>query len=567
MDVTMINQAQSLSRAVLSFALAGHRRACLVLTLATLLCCLPGFFVIPPTDRDEGRFAQASKQMIETGDLINIRYQGEARNKKPVGIHWMQAGIATLSGYGADAPIWVYRLPSLLGALAAVLLTYWALLPLIGRQESLIAAMLLAATFMLGIEARIAKTDAVLLATTTAAMGALIRVYLGPKTVLQTGNWLIFWLAIAVGLLIKGPITPLVVGLTATTLVVYHRSAAFLRALRPIYGVMLVLLISLPWFIAIAVQTQGAFFQGSLGHDMFEKIGGAAEQHWGPPGYYAAAFWVFAWPAAPFLLVAWPWLWANRRDQSVMTLLAWLLPTWVLFEVVFTKLPHYVLPTYPALMGLIALALVRMGTGMPARWRQFWLVGLWLFPLLLGFAAIITVYRVEDVVLYGAIVFTVLSALLGFVVNRLAGRHLPEAVPLSIAVASLLYLAVMQSAAPGLRTIWLSKTLADKINEISLCPRPQLAIAGYAEPSFVFLTRTDTYLADVAGSASFLSQAGCRLAIVDALRRNGAGELISDEFQQQLQALHVKAEKIGEVTGRNVNGFALRRMEIWRRLP
>ena len=567
MDVTIINQAQSWSRAVLSFAMAGHRRACLVLTLATLLCCLPGFFVIPPTDRDEGRFAQASKQMIETGDLINIRYQGEARNKKPVGIHWLQAGAATLSGFGADAPIWVFRLPSLLGALAAVLLTYWALFPLIGRQESLIAAMLLAATFMLGIEARIAKTDAVLLATTTAAMGALIRAYLAPKTALPMRDWLIFWLAIGVGLLIKGPITPLVVGLAAATLVVYHRSAAFLRALRPIYGVMLVLLISLPWFIAIAVQTQGAFFQGSLGHDMFEKIGGAAEQHWGPPGYYAAAFWVFAWPAAPFLLVACPWLWANRRDHGVTVLLAWLLPTWVLFEVVFTKLPHYVLPTYPALMGLIALALVRMGAGMTVRGRQFWLMGLWLFPPLLGFAAILTVYRVENIVLHGAVALTVLAALLGFVANRLAGRHLPDAVPLSIVAASLLYLAVMQSAAPGLRTIWLSKTLADKINEVSLCPRPRLAIAGYAEPSFVFLTRTDTYLASVADSASFLAQEGCRLAVVDALSRNSADASFSDEFQQHLQALRVRAEKIGEVTGRNVNGFALRRMEIWRRLP
>src|SRR5262245_28753676 len=62
-----------------------------VLVILSLLAFLPGFASMPPMDRDEPRFAQASKQMLETGDLVNIRFQGEARLKKPVGIYWLQA--------------------------------------------------------------------------------------------------------------------------------------------------------------------------------------------------------------------------------------------------------------------------------------------------------------------------------------------------------------------------------------------------------------------------------------------------------------------------------------------
>ena len=57
---------------------------------------LPGFFTIPPVDRDEARFAQATKQMIETGDYVDIRFQDESRYKKPVGIYWLQAGVVKL---------------------------------------------------------------------------------------------------------------------------------------------------------------------------------------------------------------------------------------------------------------------------------------------------------------------------------------------------------------------------------------------------------------------------------------------------------------------------------------
>ncbi len=76
------------------------------------------------TDRDEARFVQATKQMVETGDWIDIRLQDEPRYKKPIGIYWLQGAAVLASGQGADAPIWVYRIPSLAAAILSVLLTY-----------------------------------------------------------------------------------------------------------------------------------------------------------------------------------------------------------------------------------------------------------------------------------------------------------------------------------------------------------------------------------------------------------------------------------------------------------
>jgi len=83
--------------ALMGFATASHLRAVAVLAAISLASFLPGFFQIPPVDRDEARFAQATKQMIETGDYVDIRFQDEARYKKPVGIYWLQAAAVDLA--------------------------------------------------------------------------------------------------------------------------------------------------------------------------------------------------------------------------------------------------------------------------------------------------------------------------------------------------------------------------------------------------------------------------------------------------------------------------------------
>ena len=326
----------------------------LLLIAVTLALYLPGFTSLPPMDRDEPRFAQASKQMLETGDFVDIRYQGEARNKKPVGIYWLQASAVAL-GEELGVPdalktIWLYRLPSLLGAITAVLGTYWTALALTSRRTALLAALLFASTILITVEAHLAKTDAVLLATVTIAMGSLVRLYFASRR-RATGTSLVhpalFWTAIGVGILVKGPITPMVVAFAVIVLCVKDRAVRWLAILRPGIGLLWVVVLVLPWLGLILLRTKGAFLADSVGHDMFGKVAGVQESHGAPPGTYLAAFWVTAWPMAPFAAIAAWGVWRARRDPAIAFLLAWLIPTWLLFEIVPTKLPHYVLPVYP----------------------------------------------------------------------------------------------------------------------------------------------------------------------------------------------------------------------------
>src|SRR5665647_924851 len=144
---TRVNPGSGLVR-VLDFVSAGHARAVAFLAICGLLFFLPGFFNIPPIDRDEARFAQATKQMVETGDFVDIRFQDEVRYKKPVGIYWLQS-VAVKAGEALGIPhartaIWLYRLPSLIGATGAVLLTYWTALAFVTRRTALVAALMMA---------------------------------------------------------------------------------------------------------------------------------------------------------------------------------------------------------------------------------------------------------------------------------------------------------------------------------------------------------------------------------------------------------------------------------------
>src|SRR5579884_3968168 len=142
--------------AALDYATGSHARAVIVLLVFTLLALLPGFFSIPPVDRDEARFAQATKQMLETGQYVDIRFQDEVRYKKPVGLYWLQAA-AVKAGEAVGIPsarttIWLYRLPSLFGAIGAVLLTYWAALAFVARRSAALAALMIAGSIILGVE-------------------------------------------------------------------------------------------------------------------------------------------------------------------------------------------------------------------------------------------------------------------------------------------------------------------------------------------------------------------------------------------------------------------------------
>ncbi|MEJ1939254.1 hypothetical protein WDZ92_54340, partial [Nostoc sp. NIES-2111] len=200
----------------------------------------------------------------------------------------------------------------LLGAILAVLFTYAAGIALTTRRAAFLAAAVFGATILIGVEARLAKTDAVVAATVALAMAGLARVWIARYDAayrLSVGWAIAFWAAVGVGILVKGPITPAVPLLAAILLGAKERSFGWLGKLRPAWGVLLVLVIVLPWFAAIMIKSGGSFLGESVGQDMLGKVASGQESHGAPPGTYLAAFLGTAWPMAPFVLLAIPFAW------------------------------------------------------------------------------------------------------------------------------------------------------------------------------------------------------------------------------------------------------------------
>jgi len=364
-DSMDVPHASRPARAPLPLDPAG-RRAGLVVVLLALAAGLAGVFTIPPLDRDESRYAQATAQMLESGDFVRIRFQDAPRHKKPAGIHWLQAAsVAVLSSEEARA-IWAYRIPSLLGAGLAALAAWLAGLRLVDPRAAFIGAASFGVCVLLGVEAGIAKTDAALAGFTTLAFAGLawLRAGAGGRRAA-----LLFWAAFAAAVLVKGPVAPLFVVSALAVLALWERRIGWARPLLWWPGPLLAAAIALPWFVAIELATGFEFLRQAVGEDLTPKIASGVESHGAPPGYHTAFLVLQLWPATLFLVpglaAAAGALRAPRDDAAwagMRFLLAWAIPAFLVYELTPTKLSHYTLPAYPAL-ALIA------GAGALAVWR------------------------------------------------------------------------------------------------------------------------------------------------------------------------------------------------------
>src|SRR4051812_36953123 len=186
------------------------KRSFPLLALLGLLLWLPGILSLPALDRDESRFAQSSRQMVESGDVVDIRFGHVPRYKKPIGIYWLQAASTAIAASFThhDDRIWTYRLPSLFGAIAASWLTVWCALAVAGAEAAFLSGLLMLGTVLLTAEATIATTDAVLLACVLTVQGVLLRLYRAARETdfLAPGNRIVMWgwAALGFGILVKG---------------------------------------------------------------------------------------------------------------------------------------------------------------------------------------------------------------------------------------------------------------------------------------------------------------------------------------------------------------------------
>ncbi len=537
-------------------------RGPLFAALVALIAGLPGLFAMPPLDRDESRFAQATAQMLETDDMVVIKFQDQPRFKKPVGIHWLQAASVTAFSAAEDRGIWAYRIPSLLGAMLAAAACAWGAAALLSPKTGLLAGGILGATILLSTEAFIAKTDAALCGFTTLAMAALARIYAAHLAGEKVPRWtkLAFWIGLAMGVLIKGPVGLMVVALSVVALWIWDRKAPWIKDLGWGWGVTVLAAIVLPWAMAITVATDGAFWSSAVGGDLAPKLAGGQESHGAPFGSYALAAFLLVFPATLLLPAGLVQGWTGRKEAGVRFALCWLIPTWLVFELLPTKLVHYTLPAFPALAMLMAASL-RAPLGRIARGIGAVLSALAgvLFAGLIG-------YLYKEHGDPGDLPVAILTALL-FLAAGVVGAVLVMRKTAATALVAAGVLGVLAHGAlvglfvPRLEPLLLSPRLETALETADLAPRGgapgPVAVTGYAEPSMIFLLGTTTQLTDPAGAAKAVAQG--RPAVVEGRQEKA--------FQAALTALGQTARPAGVVEGFDYSDGDKERLTLYRGAP
>lgn len=539
--------------AVFEWVAATPTRAIAALFVVSLACFLPGQTTIPAIDRDEARYVQATTQMLETGDYVDIRLHDAPRHFQPVGIYWLQALSVSIVGTQVPAPVWVHRLPSLFGAVFIVLISYWAGLSLGDRRVALVVGVMMAAMLVLNVEARVAKTDAVLNASILFCQAVLLRLYLGQKGAPAPLIWAIgFWVAVGVGILVKGPILPLIVGMTIIAASILARDVKWLKGLRPLIGLPIATVIALPWYVAIWFATDGAFFRKAIGYSVTEKITTAMQSHGAPPGAYLVAFVATAWPIAAVAIAALPSLWRDRGARATLFIAAWVVPAWIVYELIATKLPHYVLPLYPA----IALGAATVLVGGRINADRYWVRLLFhlgaLGPALIAAASMGILVYLEGSLPPSAILLFIAMAGVTFLALRLIHQRalLPGWLVTAAILAPLTYVCVFGVIAPRLESLWLSPRLAAASVEVTGCSDPSVMSVGNSEASLIFAIGTDIQFGNGIEAAEFLATGDCRAVIIE---QKGEGA-----FTDRLTEMAIPVEPAKRVAGINIaNGRQL----------
>jgi 4-amino-4-deoxy-L-arabinose transferase-like glycosyltransferase len=537
-------------------------RGPLFAALLALIAGLPGLLAMPPLDRDESRFAQATAQMLETDDYVVILFQDQPRFKKPVGIHWLQAATVALVSAPEDRGIWAYRIPSLLGAMLAAAACAWAAAALFNARTGLLAGALFAGTFLLSSEAFIAKTDAALCGSTTLAMAAMAQIYAGHLAGRKPGVWLklAFWSGLAVAALIKGPVGLLTVIMAALALWAWDRKAAWLKDLGWGWGLILFSAVVLPWAMMITVATDGAFWGTAIGGDLAPKMVGGQEGHSGPFGYHLMLSPLLMYPATLLLPAALVLIWSGRAEPGVRFAACWLIPTWLMFEILPTKLAHYTLPGLGGLAILMAASL-RAPLGRGVRWLG---AGLTLLATLLLIA--VAVYGMASFgqgldLAWAVLVVLLLVATGGAGIVLLLRGQAVRALLVAGGLGIAAHAGLVGGLMPSLEPLFLSRDIAGALDRAKLSPRSgapgPVAVTGYAEPSLVFLLGTATELTNGERAARAIAEG--RPAVVEA-REDAV-------FRKSLAALGLTPRPVGVVSGQNYSDGDEERLTLYRGEP
>ncbi len=508
--------------------------------LAALATYLAGGGSVHLWDRDEAWYAQSSKQMVESGNWVVTYFLDQPRFSKPIFVYWCQALCMKVLGPTERAA----RLPSAIAMTITLAILAVSIGRTLGARRAFYTVLVFASSVMVIASAKMCLTDSVLLTFLTTAQLCLFAIYWrgrsrasviagpdcarpspqsrpaitlapltpAPETVStpetvsgsvfsgpHIAAWLpvVFWLAVAFAGLTKGPIVLAVllaslialacleVGGQWRSFAAWKSAVRWWRELRPLLGILIIAAVVAPWLVAAyfrdPVHVKNMFLE-PLRHTTSNQDG-----QWILPGYYLVAIWPTFFPWCVLLPPALYHAWCRRRAAHIRFVLAIVLGNWLLAEVMVTKLPHYLLPSFAALAFLTADCLIH---GLRRPFVRFVMPGTLLWAVgAAGLAAapLLLDRMFEGPPTMGLLMFCVVAfAYIGVVATLLVRDRLSSAASAMglgmLLIALVLYAAVL----PAAWYMRLPINIAQQLRRLGATQRGDVIMTGYFEPSLAF---------------------------------------------------------------------------------
>ena len=459
----------------------------LIFLAICFLIFLTGIFEIPILDRDEARFATASKTMLLENEFIDIKMYDEPRYKKPVGIYWLQVASNFIFGDIPYDNITLYRLPSILSIFLAFIFIFFRLRKIFDNEISFLTIFFLMFSLLTLSEMLQAKTDGALFLTIILCNLMIYSLIENHK--IKYKEKLIFWSALAIGVLIKGPIIFI---FTILPLIIFSviKRKNFLKEIFSFSGLILFLVVAVPWFIIITIKSNGAFWYESVGHDLLGKVSSGQESHGFPPGYYLITTLILFWPGS---ILIYPFIKKNfeqnfiriRKDDLTFFLLISFSVPYILFELVSTKLPHYIYPSYLPLSILLSKFLLDENLeGISKRSLYFFTL---IFPLTVVFLIYFIIAEYSEITITLAIILIFFILQILFMIGAAdIKRFKKKLINFSVFQISF-YLILVFYINNHIQDLWVAKRI-NSIIELNKKNYDKIYNYGFEEPSLVFLT-------------------------------------------------------------------------------
>jgi len=334
-------------------------------------------------DETEPLFVEAARQMTVTSDWITPYFNGATRFDKPPLIYWLMAIAYEIFGVNE----WAARLPSALAGLAITGFCFYALrrfgVAATARQELLPISYRLSPQTGLWLTAWLGATMVALHPQTfffghtgysdmllnACFGGALLAFFLGyaqPERQQVQARWyLIFYILIALAVLTKGPVGVVLPGLIIACFLLYlGKAREVLREMRLFRGALIVIVLTLPWYILVTLANGEAYINSFFGYHNVERFTSVVNAHAGPWYFHFLIVLIGFAPWSVYLPAAIARLqvfnrrgWQNQPRSVHLGLFAlfWFVVVLGFFTIAATKYFSYVLPLMPAASILVAL--------------------------------------------------------------------------------------------------------------------------------------------------------------------------------------------------------------------